>query len=144
MVEFNPQPRLLGGGRSRLGEAGTATGAQLEPGTLDGGWTIPGPVTLDDGTVVRLFKDGQALRAAFEAIRAARQLVCLEVYIFHSDDTGRAFAELLCAKAREGLRVMVLYDSFGSIDTDRSMFDAMRAAGVRLREFNPIRPWDCT
>jgi cardiolipin synthase len=131
-------------GRSRLGQAGTATGATLTPGSIDSDWTIPPPVMLDDGNVVRLFKDGQAMRAAFEAIRAAKRLICLEVYIFHSDDVGRAFAELLCAKARQGLRVYVLYDSFGSIDTGQSMFDAMRSAGVRLEQFHPILPWNCT
>ena len=129
--------------RSRLGEAGTASGSDLAIGAVESGWTNPPPVRLADGTLIRLFKDGQALRAAFEAIRAAKRVVCLEVYIFHSDATGRAFADLLSAKAREGVRVFVLYDSFGSIATDPVIFRSMRAAGVLVREFNPMRPWDC-
>jgi cardiolipin synthase len=62
------------------------------------------------------------------------------VYIFHSDETGRAFAEALADKARDGVGVFVIYDSFGSMESDPAMFDMMRRAGVRLAEFHPIRP----
>jgi cardiolipin synthase len=65
------------------------------------------------------------------------------MYIFHDDDTGRAYAELLCKKASQGVRVYVMYDSFGSIGTDREMFERMRRAGVAVQEFHPIRPWEC-
>ncbi|HEV8292700.1 MAG TPA: hypothetical protein VGP94_12290, partial [Tepidisphaeraceae bacterium] len=88
--------------RGRLGEHGTSAGVNIEPGSTDDGWEIPSPVMLEDGTRVQLYKDGEALHAGFDAIKAAKKRVCLEVYIFHSDDTGRAFAELLSAKAKEG------------------------------------------
>src|SRR5580704_946895 len=74
----------------RLGEAGTARGKCIDVGFEDGGWITPPPVQLADGTVLRLFKDGQGLTAAFESIKQARRQICLEFYIFHSDDTGRA------------------------------------------------------
>jgi cardiolipin synthase len=97
-------------------------------------------MALGDGSTARLFKDGQGLSAALGAIEAAQQQVCLEVYIFHSDDTGRAFAEALARKAREGLGVFVIYDSFGSMESDPAMFEMMRRAGVHVAEFHPIRP----
>src|SRR4051812_11156306 len=131
------------GMRSRLGEHGTPAGINTEPGSNDDGWEIPAPVYLEDGTRVQLYKDGEALHAGFDAIRSAQKRVCLEVYIFHSDDTGRAFADLLSAKAKEGVPVYVIYDSLGCIDTDPKMFQQMRAAGVRLAEFHPIKPWEC-
>jgi cardiolipin synthase len=118
-------------------------GINLEPGADDDGWDTPDPVTLDDGTRVQLFKDGEALSAAFEAIEQAKRRICLEVYIFASDKTGRAFAELLARKARDGVRVYVMYDSFGSIDTDKQIFEDMYRAGVQLIEFNPVAPWRC-
>ncbi|HEY2586335.1 MAG TPA: phospholipase D-like domain-containing protein [Tepidisphaeraceae bacterium] len=117
-------------------------GLNVRPGSDDDGWIAPPPVTLSDGTELQLFKDGEGLQAAFNAIKAAKELICLEVYIFASDSTGQAFAELLCAKAREGVRVYVIYDSFGSLHTDRMMFARMRRAGVRLQEFHPIWPWE--
>jgi cardiolipin synthase len=119
------------------------TGINIAPGAEDDGWDTPPPVQLDDGSTVQLFKDGEALQAAYAAIEAARHRICLEVYIFASDRTGRAFADLLCQKASEGVRVHVMYDSFGSIGSDKEMFRQMRRAGVRLLEFNPVAPWRC-
>jgi cardiolipin synthase len=126
----------------REGEAGTSSGVNIEPGDQDDGWIVPDPITLHDGTRVQLYKDGEALHAAYEAIKHARHRICLEVYIFADDPTGRAFAELLAAKAQEGVQVYVIYDSFGSIASDRKMFRRMRHAGVRAEEFHPIRPWE--
>jgi cardiolipin synthase len=104
---------------------------------------MPPPVHLGDGTIIQLFKDGQAWHAAFDALRAAKRRICLEFYIFASDDTGRAVANLLCEKARAGLEVFVIYDAFGSLGGDQSMFQAMRRAGVRLAVFHPLAPWNC-
>jgi cardiolipin synthase len=129
-------------GMHAQGEAGTSTGLNIEPGSDDDGWIVPEPVRLGDGSVVQLYKDGEALHAAYEAMKSARRRICLEMYIFGSDDTGRAFADLLCQKAREGVRVYVIYDSFGSIATDPRMFERMRHAGVRVKEFHPFWPWE--
>src|SRR3954471_20459240 len=136
-----PAPQT--GTRSRLGEHGTSAGVNIEPGSNDDGWEIPPPVTLSDGTRIQLYKDGEALHAGFDAIKAAKKRVCMEIYIFHSDETGRAFADLLSAKAKEGIPVYLIYDSLGCIDSDPKIFDQMRAAGVRLAEFHPIKPWEC-
>jgi cardiolipin synthase len=100
-------------------------------------------VHLEDGTRIQLYKDGEALHAAYQAIKDARQRICLEIYIFHDDETGRAFAELLTEKAREGVAVYVIYDSFGSLGSDRSMFQELRRAGAHVRAFHPMSPWQC-
>jgi cardiolipin synthase len=123
--------------------AGTATGAHMRPGEDDDGWVVPPPVKLSDGTRIFLYKDGEAWRAAFDAMKRARHRICLELYIFASDAIGRAVADLLCEKARHGVRVYVLYDSFGSMHSDRAMFDRMRHAGCRVMEFHPMRMWEC-
>ncbi len=123
--------------------AGVEPGINLRPGSEDDGWEKPQAVQLADGSLVQLYKDGEALRAAYDAIRAAKRLICLEVYIFAGDETGRAFADLLIEKAKAGVAVYFIYDSFGSIETDRSIFRRMKSAGVRIQQFNPIRPWEC-
>ncbi|MDP9173216.1 MAG: phospholipase D-like domain-containing protein [Planctomycetota bacterium] len=116
------------------------TEASLRPD--EEGWIPTPPVALSDGTQIQLFKDGDGLRAAFEAIQSAKRRICLEVYIFRSDDTGNAFADLLAKKSKEGVAVFVIYDSFGCFDSSASMFHKLKAAGVRLREFHPINPWE--
>jgi cardiolipin synthase len=117
-------------------------GVNTAPGSDDDGWIATGPAILGDGSRVQLYKDGEALHAAYGAIERARHRVCLEVYIWGDDDTGRAFADLLMAKARHGVRVHVIYDSVGTFWTDRSVFHRMRRAGVEVLEFHPVRPWD--
>ncbi len=130
------------------GDAGTSTGVNVKPGSDDDGWIVPQPVRLIDGTRVQLYKDGEALHAAYEAIKHAKRRICLEVYIFASDDTGTAFAELLCEKALQGVKVYCLYDSFGSFSISQlwkpkpPIFEKMRRSGVRLAEFHPLRPWE--
>ncbi len=105
-------------------------------------WITPESVTLLDGTRLQLLKDGQALRAAYDAIAAAQRRVCVEMYIFSSDEAGREFVALLCRKARDGLRVFVLYDAFGCHDTDPAIFEQLRASGARLCAFHPLLvPW---
>jgi len=120
-----------------------AAGVNVRPGSEDDGWVMPPPVALSDQTQIQLYKDGEGLRAAYDAIREAKRYICLEVYIFASDDTGRAFADLLCEKAQQGVRVYVIYDAFGSSAADWHMFKRLRRAGVRVQVFHPIRPWEC-
>lgn len=94
------------------------------------------------GNRVTLLHDGAAcLPAMLEAIEEARREVLLEMYWFGSDRTGRRFADALCAKAKAGVPVCVIYDAFGSIDADEAVFTGMRAAGCDVRQYNPIAPW---
>ncbi len=95
------------------------------------------------GNRVTLVHDAEHCLPAMErAIAAAEREILLEMYWFDSDATGRRFAALLADKARAGVRVCVTYDSVGSWGVDRSMFDAMRAAGCEIYEYNPLRgPW---
>jgi cardiolipin synthase len=134
--------------RVSQGEAGTSAGINIAPGSDDDGWIVPHPARLSDGTRVQLYKDGEALHAAFEAIKHARKRICLEAYIFAADDTGCAFGELLAEKAKQGVRVFVIYDAFGSFGVQHLwrerpiIFETMRRSGVRLAEFHPTRPWE--
>jgi cardiolipin synthase len=121
----------------------SASGINLHPGASDDGWPPPPPVVTRDGTLVQLLKDGEALRAAYEAIGQAKRIICVEVYIFDSDATGQRLADLLCRKAVEGVTVYLIYDSFGCLRTDRAMFQRMRRSGIRVAEFHPLRPWEC-
>ncbi|WP_194722946.1 cardiolipin synthase [Noviherbaspirillum malthae] len=93
------------------------------------------------GNKVTLLDDGpETMRAMMSAIRAARDHVNLETYIFEADEIGRQLADLLIAKQAAGVRVNLIYDSVGSLDTPREFFDRMRAAGIGVLEFNPVNP----
>ena len=96
---------------------------------------------LRGGNLVRLLKDARENYPAWlEAISRAEHHVHFENYIIHEDDTGRKFADALIAKARQGVRVRLIYDWMGAIGkTSRRFWDRLRAGGVQVRCYNPLR-----
>lgn len=96
-----------------------------------------------EGNEADLLKDAdEAFAAMLAAVKAARHYVLLEFYAIADDSAGRVFSELLRAKAREGVAVYLVYDSVGSILTDRDFFLDMAAAGVKVAEFRPVIFWN--
>ena len=89
------------------------------------------------GNQVGLLIDGpDCYSAMHEVIAQAKQWVHFENYIIRSDSAGWRFAELLARRAREGVRVRVLYDWFGSFSTARGFWRYLRDAGVEVRAFH--------
>ena len=69
------------------------------------------------GNDITDYTDGEeAYPPMLEAIRNARHHIHLQSYIVGADDVGREFFDLMADKAREGVRVRVLYDGFGSAE----------------------------
>ena len=93
------------------------------------------------GNSVRLLKDARENYPAWlEAIRSATQTIHFENYIIYDDDVGRQFADVLIAKAREGVHVRLLYDWLGCVGKTSSRFwRRLTAGGVEVRCFNPPR-----
>jgi cardiolipin synthase len=93
------------------------------------------------GNRVDLLIDGEhAYRCMLESIESATRWLHFENYIIRSDVAGWRFAERLAAQARAGVRVRVLYDWLGSIATSRKYWRFLRAAGVEVLPFHPLRP----
>ena len=94
------------------------------------------------GNRTRILRDGwQTFPAMFRLMRAARSSINLEYYILEDIETGgERLSDLLISKRREGVTVNMLYDAYGSGDTPHAFFECLRAAGVRLLEFNPLDP----
>ncbi len=95
---------------------------------------------LSIGNRTRLLQDGpETFRAMFAAIKAARRNIYLEYYIFENVlSDNRHLVDLLTAKARAGVSVAVIYDSYGSIDTPQDVFDTLKSAGVEVLGFHPL------
>src|SRR5688572_7571094 len=96
---------------------------------------------LREGNRVRLLKDAtENYPAWLDAIAAARHVIFVEMYIIHDDDQGARFAEALARKAREGVRVRLLYDWLGGFGkTSRRFWNRLRDEGVDVRCYNPPR-----
>ncbi|MGP0104311.1 phospholipase D-like domain-containing protein, partial [Rhodoblastus sp.] len=88
------------------------------------------------GNAADLLIDIAAFDAIFEGIAAARHYILIETYILRGDRTGLRLQEQLIAKAREGLRVHVLYDPFGSHGLGRAFIARLRHAGVEIANFH--------
>jgi len=83
-----------------------------------------------------LWRGAETFRRIFDTLRSAKKSICLEFYIFRADETGRELAAILEEKAREGVKVYVLYDHFGSLGTPRRFWRRLREAGVHVSPFH--------
>ena len=93
------------------------------------------------GNRVRLLEDGpDTYDAMFAAMRAARDHINMETYIFEDDEVGQRFADALIEKQRQGVQVNLIYDSVGTLGTPAEFFQRLRDSGVRTLEFNPVDP----
>lgn len=95
------------------------------------------------GNSAHLLVDGpEAFASWLDAIARAERWIHLENYIIRDDRTGRSFRELLVERAREGVRVRVLYDWLGCWATPSRFWRPLRQAGVEVRAFSPPTPSD--
>ena len=86
-----------------------------------------------------LWKGKESFDTIFDAIKEAKRFICLQFYIFKDDETGRALSELLKEKSRQGVKVLLLYDHFGSFGTPISFWKEMRRAGIPIRASHPFK-----
>jgi cardiolipin synthase len=93
----------------------------------------------DGNTVTLLWKDKESFHTIFDFVQKAKELICLEFYIFRNDETGNELAGILQQKASEGVKVQVLYDHFGSLQTPMKFWRDLKRAGVRVRASHPFK-----
>jgi cardiolipin synthase len=95
------------------------------------------PLPADD---VDVYLDGaSAYEAILAEIAAARHHVHLEYYIWEPDAIGTQLRDLLIERARAGIRVRMVVDATGCNNLSRAFLRPLRAAGVEVAVFNPIR-----
>jgi cardiolipin synthase len=91
------------------------------------------------GGEARILQNGDAFYPAMlEAIRAARDTITFEVYIFEPDEVGRELMEAFKERARAGVEVRLLFDWFGSIRLRKRYVRELEAAGVMIEFFRPL------
>ena len=91
---------------------------------------------------VTLLKNaGATYPAMLAAIHGARDNINLEMYIVSDGQIGHMIANALIERAHHGVKVNLIYDSLGSLDTPASFFDNLRANGIAVVDFNPLSPF---
>jgi cardiolipin synthase A/B len=86
-----------------------------------------------------LWKGNDSFKSIFDAIQGAEKFICLQFYIFKNDGTGTALSNILKQKSREGVKVYLLYDHFGSIGTPTRFWRDMIRTGIQIRASHPFK-----
>lgn len=74
----------------------------------------------------------KAWKEMFVAISSAKESIYLEMYIFQNDIAEFDFFHLLKEKAKQGLRVSLIIDSFGSVGLSNGAVTELKEAGVEI------------
>ena len=124
---------------------------------LEGTYDYPTPLTKEFGGLIRMniatsmapvtannklsiFTDGkEKFKALFDDIRQAKDHIHMEYYIYRKDSLGEELIDLLTEKAREGVKVLLLYDDVGSESLNGRFLEAYLEAGGKAQAFMPSK-----
>jgi cardiolipin synthase len=70
------------------------------------------------------------------AISSAQKNIYLEMYVFQNDTVGYDFFSILERKAREGVHVVLILDSFGSFGLSSAAVERLRFSGAEVLFFS--------
>jgi len=76
-----------------------------------------------------------------DAIRAARRSIEFLFFIYWGGEIGEQFCDALIERAKAGVRVLVIFDGFGSKPMPRELRERFRASPVQTRTFHPLPHW---
>ncbi|SFP87074.1 cardiolipin synthase [Salibacterium halotolerans] len=95
---------------------------------------------LTENNQVSIYTDGkEKFDQLIEDINHAADHIHLQYYIFRNDELGTRLLDALTKKAREGVRVRVLYDEMGSRKLPKRAFHTLKKAGGNVEIFFPRR-----
>jgi cardiolipin synthase len=100
-----------------------------------------GPPLVGGNRVQALVNGDRIFPDMLEAIRGARRSITFETYVWWSGSVGGEFTRALAERARAGVRVHVIFDAVGAGRIDAASVEEMKAAGVQVEKYNPVR-WD--
>lgn len=92
-----------------------------------------------DNRIDLLVNGRESFPAMLDVIASAWNFIHLEFYRIEPDNLGTEFRELLQRKARQGVKVRVIYDDVGSWNINKRYIREMRESGVNIYPFMPVR-----
>ncbi|MGL4881515.1 MAG: cardiolipin synthase, partial [Waterburya sp.] len=92
------------------------------------------------GNEIELLIDGQqTFDAMLQAIAQAQDYILLQSYIINDDGIGKKFQQALIEKAKQGIRISLLYDKIGSRKLSRNYLKSLRKHGIKIGGFGSTR-----
>lgn len=78
--------------------------------------------------------------ALIKEIESAKHHIHLEFYILEDDSIGNQIKDLLLKKAKEGVRIRIIFDSFGSKHLSTDFLSSLKnTPNISIQSFLPIR-----
>nr|MDH3078193.1 cardiolipin synthase [Bacillus velezensis] len=96
-------------------------------------------VFTEDNSVEILTDGRDKFKRLMKDISNAKDHIHLQYYIYKGDELGKKLRDALVKKAREGVKVRVLYDELGSRSLRKKFFKPARDAGGHVEVFFPSR-----
>ncbi len=89
---------------------------------------------------VQVFVDfPMMLQDMLRSIASAKHHIHVQFYIFMDDAVGRFLRDVLIDKARQGVKVRLLYDDVGSWKAKNRFFREMKEAGIEVYPFGEVK-----
>lgn len=95
---------------------------------------------LTSGNSVKLLINGEEkFPEVLEVLSQAKHHIHLEYYIYEDDIIGNRIKDILIRKAKEGVKVRLIFDDMGSRSIRNTIVPELRNSGVEAYPFNQIR-----
>jgi cardiolipin synthase len=96
-------------------------------------------VPATEGNRIDVLRNGDEIfPAMLKSIDGAQHTIDFLTFVYWKGEIGVEFAQHLAARARDGVRVRVLVDSYGAKSMEHSTLELMRHAGAKVHWFRPI------
>lgn len=95
---------------------------------------------LTEHNEISIFQDGKdAFDSIIDALYSASSSIHIEFYIINNDKLGNRIKNILTTKAKEGVKVRVIFDDVGSWSLPKRYIRELRDAGVEIFPFMEVR-----
>lgn len=104
-------------------------------------------VVFSNNNSIVFFDNGKdKFKDMFQAIKEAKSTIHMEYFNFRDDSIANTMFDSLAVKVKEGVKVRLLYDSFGNRSNNQPIkpkkLKEIQATGIEIYEFDPIKfPW---
>lgn len=87
---------------------------------------------------IKIFLNGKDfVDDLISAIKLAKTSINLEFYIFSDDETGKLIFGELIKKAKQGIKINIIYDALGSKKTSKRFWQKLKNDGINVCSFFP-------
>jgi cardiolipin synthase len=88
---------------------------------------------------VEVLKNGQdSFRRVEGDILIATQSIHLDFYIIESGNLLNSYLEIFESKIKEGVKIRLVYDAYGTVEEYKESFRKLKSIGVEIQEFMPF------